>query len=146
MKLYRFQQTAAGGHWDLLSANADVNFYNINEDTASKKAKWHLEIGTDMDIAVTDQFSVDLAGKRVTVAAEGSDVYAVKFPSTATLHLFEQEYNHKLFENTYEMEYNAKNKDQVQLSSTCHLSTCVLTYCMLTLSLPTRSLPDLRLS
>lgn len=112
-KLYTFQQTAAGGHWDLLSASADVNFYNINEDTAGKKAKWHLEIGTDVDIPVSDQFSVDLAGKRVTVAAEGSDVYAVKFPSTATLHLFEQEYNHKLFENTYEMEYNVKNKDQV---------------------------------
>lgn len=115
------------------SPNADVNFYDINEDTAGKKAKWHLEIGTDVDIPVTDQFSVDFATKRVTVAAEGADVYALKFPSDATLRLFEQEYNSRLFENTYEMAYNAKNKDQVILQHKFML-TAMLPSCVVTLS------------
>ena len=124
MKSYKFQQTGTEGHWELLSANADVNFYDSNEDTAGKKAEWHLEIGTEVDVPVTDQFSLDLAGKRVTVAAEGADVYALKFPSTATLHLFEQEYNSRLFENTYAMQYNAKNKDQVLLQYTYRPLLC----------------------
>lgn len=117
LKLYRFQQNAAGGSWDLLSANADVNFYDINEDTSGKKAQWHLEIGTDVDVLVTDQFSVDLAGRRVTVAAESGEVYALKFPTPATLQQFEQEYNSKLFENTYQLAYNQKNKDTVSCGS-----------------------------
>ncbi|KAA6427924.1 hypothetical protein WJX79_002136 [Trebouxia sp. C0005] len=112
IKLFKFQQNAAGGQWDLYSANADTNFYDINEDSASKKKDWHLEIGSDIDLPVTDQFSVDAVGQRVTLAADTGAVYALKFPSTAAVQLFEQEYNSRLFENTFGVPFNAKNRDE----------------------------------
>ncbi len=116
VKLFKFQQkNAAGGQWELYSANADTNFYDINEDSASKKKDWHLEIGSDIDLPVTDQFSVDAVGQRVTLAAETGAVYALKFPSTAAVQLFEQEYNSRLFENTFGVPFNAKNRDEVIL-------------------------------
>ena len=115
IKLFRFQQNAAGGSWDLISANADTNFYDINEDSAGKKKEWHIEIGSDVDMLVTDQFSVDSAGKRVTLAADSGAVHALRFPSSAALSLFEQEYNSCLFENTYGLKNDAKNRDQVTL-------------------------------
>ena len=98
-----------------MSANADTNFYDINEDSAGKKKEWHVEIGSDVDLLVTDQFSVDAVGKRVTLAAETGAVYALRFPSSAALSLFEQEYNSYLFENTYGLKNDAKNRDQASL-------------------------------
>ena len=112
IKLYQFQQNAAGGSWELCSNNPDTNFYDINEDSAAKKKRWHLELGSDIDIAVTDQFSVDAATRRVTLASETA-VYALKFPSSVALQMFETEYNSRLFENTYGMKYDDKNRDQV---------------------------------
>lgn len=113
IKLFQFQQNAAGGSWELSSASADTNFYDINEDSAGKKKEWHVELGSDADLLVTDQFSVDGVSKRVTLAAETGAVYALRFPSSAALHHFEQEYNSKLFENTYGLKNDAKNRDQV---------------------------------
>ena len=113
VKLFQFQQDASGGSWQLSSATADTNFYDINEDSASKKKEWHLEIGSDVDLLVTDQFSVDSATQRVTLAADSGAVYALKFPSSAALQLFEQEYNSCLFENTYGLKNEAKNREQV---------------------------------
>ena len=114
VKLFQFQQDAAGGSWDLCSANADTNFYDINEDSAGKKKEWHVEVGSDVDLLVTDQFSVDAVSKRVTLAADTA-VYALRFPTSAALQLFEQEYNSRLFENTYGLKNDAKNRDQVMM-------------------------------
>ena len=113
VQLYRYQQNTAGGSWDPLSANADVTFYDVNRNTSEKEAQWHVEIGTDVDVLVTDQFSIDLDGMRVTVAAESGDVYALKFPTPATLEQFEQEYNSKRSENTHQLAYDKKTKDTV---------------------------------
>lgn len=89
-----------------------MNFYDINEDSAVKKKDWHLELGSDIDISVTDQFSVDAASQRVTLAADTA-VYALKFPTPAALQMFTTEYNSRLFENTYGMKYDDKSRDQV---------------------------------
>lgn len=123
IKLFHFQQNAAGGSWGLRSANADTNFYDINEDSASKKKDWHLEIGSDIDLPVTDQFSVDAVNHRVTLAAETGAVYALKFPSSAAVQLFEQEYNSRLFENTFGVPYTAKNRDEVTFVVLLYLQT-----------------------
>ncbi|KAL3144985.1 hypothetical protein ABBQ32_003489 [Trebouxia sp. C0010 RCD-2024] len=112
IRLFQFQQTAAGGSWELCSSNPDMNFYDINEDSAVKKKDWHLELGSDIDISVTDQFSVDAASQRVTLAADTA-VYALKFPTPAALQMFTTEYNSRLFENTYGMKYDDKSRDQV---------------------------------
>lgn len=96
----------------MCSGNPDLNFYDINEDSAAKKKEWHLELGSDIDIKVTDQFSVDATSKRVTLAADTA-VYALKFPTSAALAMFESEYNSRLFENTYGLKYDDKNRDQV---------------------------------
>ena len=136
IKLFKFQQNAAGGQWELYSANADTNFYDINEDSATKRKDWHLEIGSDIDLPVTDQFSVDAVGQRVTLAAETGAVYALKFPSTAAVQLFEQEYNSRLFENTFGVPFNAKNRDEVTLRLLLHRRTvldigCCIPLCIL---------------
>lgn len=120
IKLFKFQQNAAGGQWELYSANADTNFYDINEDSASKKKDWRLEIGSDIDLPVTDQFSVDAVGQRITLAADTGAVYALKFPSAAAVQLFEQDYNSRLFENTFGVPFNAKNRDEVILCLSLH--------------------------
>ena len=118
IRLFQFQQNAAGGSWELSSSNPDMNFYDINEDSAAKKKEWHLELGSDIDINVTDQFSVDATSKRVTLAADTA-VYALKFPTSAALQMFESEYNSRLFENTYGMKYDDKNRDQVMTMPKC---------------------------
>lgn len=133
VKLFKFQQNAAGGQWELYSANADTNFYDINEDSASKKKDWHLEIGSDIDLPVTDQFSVDAVGQRVTLAADSGAVYALKFPSTAAVQLFEQEYNSRLFENTFGVPFNAKNRDEVIVRLCLHRKTLLDMGCCISL-------------
>ena len=152
IKLFHFQQNAAGGSWGLHSANADTNFYDINEDSASKRKDWHLEIGSDIDLPVTDQFSVDAVNHRVTLAADTGAVYALKFPSSAAVQLFEQEYNSRLFENTFGVPYTAKNRDEVtvvvllclQIQQTCsrtkvsaHLLCIFAAHIVCTTSCPT---------
>lgn len=107
----------------MCSSNPDMNFYDINEDSAAKKKEWHLELGSDIDITVTDQFSVDTASKRVTLAA-ATAVYALKFPTSAALQMFESEYNSRLFENTYGMKYDDKNRDQVMIKQKCMHTLC----------------------
>lgn len=129
IRLFQFQQNAAGGSWELCSSNPDVNFYDINEDSAAKKKEWHLELGSDIDIIVTDQFSVDAASKRVTLAADTA-VYALKFPTSAALQMFETEYNSRLFENTYGMQLNDKSRDQV---TTAQMPAAKYTACLICL-------------
>ena len=136
IRLFQFQQNAAGGSWELCSGNPDLNFYDINEDSAAKKKEWHLELGSDIDIKVTDQFSVDATSKRVTLAADTA-VYALKFPTSAALAMFESEYNSRLFENTYGLKYDDKNRDQVapawnecsKQQALCQLVASSLTVC-----------------
>lgn len=112
-----------------------MNFYDINEDSAAKKKEWHLELGSDIEIVVSDQFSVDATSKRVTLAADTA-VYALKFPTSAALQMFESEYNSRLFENTYGMKYDDKNRDQViTVQSAC--SKCTPCACRLASSLAT---------
>ena len=118
IRLFEFQQNAAGGSWELCSSSPDLNFYDINEDSAAKKKEWHLELGSDIDITVSDQFSVDATSKRVTLAADTA-VYALRFPTSAALQMFESEYNSRLFENTYGMKYDDKNRDQVMTLQKC---------------------------
>lgn len=136
MASYRFQ-TAAGGHWDLHSADTDAYFYDIYKNTLGKMARWHLRIGASVDIPVTEHLSIELSTRRVTVAGT-ADVYALRFPSRATLQLFETEYRHKMLENTYELEYDSIFKDQAiqhtaqsMLQLACCICFCLLQYYLL---------------
>ena len=115
--MYKYKQGRTGGQWDLLSSSADVRFYDINQDTR-KKAEWHLEIGPDVDILVSDLYEVDETEKRVTLVAKGEDAYALKFPSLAKLEELGEKYKSKLFENIYKLPYNNQNKDKVNSATT----------------------------
>lgn len=101
----------------MLSSSATVHFYDINEDTG-KKAEWHLEVGTDVDMLVSELYEVDETEKRITLVAKGEVAYALKFPSLGLLQELGNHYKRKLFENIYKLPYNSKNKDKVNRTTT----------------------------
>ena len=110
----------------MLSPSAVVRFYDINADTR-KKAEWHLEIGTDVDVLVSNLYEVDETQMRVTFVAKGENAYALKFPSLANLHELGSLYKSKLFENIYKLPYNSANKDKVNRAAAtlqCAEYTC----------------------
>ncbi|KAK9818259.1 hypothetical protein WJX72_009697 [[Myrmecia] bisecta] len=113
-KLFKFikgETVAAGGSWDLYSANASYNFYDVNEDGASGKPKWYLEAGSEVEAEVSDNFSFEEQSRRVTFVANG--IWALKFATLADYRAFSSEYNDKLFQNTYGLENDQAGRDKV---------------------------------
>ena len=105
--LFKYHRSGNTANWELLTNVAHPNFYDLNEDSASDVPLWHLEIdesevdhpvGTDLRLTGSPE------EKRITFLA-GSEVYCLKFPTKETYAKFYQEFNHKLFENTYQTEY-----------------------------------------
>ena len=117
VKLYRYKQVRSGGQWDLLSTNSSLSFYDINEDTAGKKAEWQLELGKDVEVPVTNLFELDIPDMRVTLVANDKNAYTLKFPSIAKLQEFGNDYKGRLFENTYGLPSNSKNRDKVSTAT-----------------------------
>lgn len=87
------------------------SFYDANEDTASAKPQWFLEAG-DLEVEVTDKFSFEQTSKRATFAG-ASGIWALRFPTLRSFNHFVDEYNSKLFENTYGLSNNEDNRETV---------------------------------
>ena len=66
----------------------------------------------DIEAEVTDNFSFDVATRRVTfVAPDG--IWALRFGTAAKYSDFVMQYNSKLFENTYGVENDEVNRGKV---------------------------------
>ena len=72
----------------------------------------------DVETEVTDNFSFDVATRRVTlVAVDG--IYALRFGTAAKYSDFVARYNSTLFENTYGMENDEANRGKVGTALRC---------------------------
>ena len=111
-KLYKFLLDS--NSWDVESDNVTYNFYNINEDAATEPTKWYLE-AAQLDTPVTDQFTCEVNQRRCTIAAADGGVYAFKFPSAAACQAFVNQYNDKLFENTYGVPNDEQQRGKVRV-------------------------------
>ena len=105
----------------LHSANANVSFHNVQEDTAGSVANWHFQIGESVSIPVTEHYSFNYANQTVSLTSEGADVYALKFPSTATWQLFEKETQEKLLDNNRKAGPDSRNRKQAISDAQCLL-------------------------
>lgn len=87
---------------------AHPNFYNLNEDTSEGDVLWYLEMDeSDVDHPVSTDLKLTSSPSefRVTFIA-GGEVYSLQFPSKEAHVAFYNEFNVKLFENTYGMEHD----------------------------------------
>lgn len=62
---------------------------------------------------VTEEFSADLASKRIVLSAQDGSIWALRFPGEAQFHGFVNKYNGYLFTNTYGVDNDAINRDKV---------------------------------
>jgi len=99
IKLFRFNNTAGAGAWELQATAVSPHFFNANEDAAASAARWCLEAG-EAEAEVTDQFSLEPGGRRVIFRGEAA-IWALLFPSDAAFRAFTEQYNDRLFANTY---------------------------------------------
>ncbi len=104
IKLFRFNSTASAGAWELQAIAVSPHFFNANEDAAASAARWCLEAG-EAEAEVTDQFSLEPGGRRVIFRGEAA-IWALPFPSDAAFRAFTEQYNDRLFANTYGVDNN----------------------------------------
>lgn len=110
-RLFKFSPNSKGDSWELYAASVSPNFYDANEDAASAKPHWFLEAG-ELEVEVSDKFAFEEASKRATFAAPGG-IWALRFPSLPAFRAFVNEYNSKLFENTYKLTSDDANHEKV---------------------------------
>jgi hypothetical protein len=107
-KLFRLVQ---GQGFQVESAGVQPHFFDINEDTPSVPRQWCLEVG-DVETDVSDNFAFDQAARRVTfVSPDG--IWAVRFGNAAQYAAFTEQYNDKLFENTFKVDNDEANRAKV---------------------------------
>jgi hypothetical protein len=109
IKLYRFDDSS--NLWALEAASVNPHFYNVNEDSASAKPKWYIEVA-DAEIEVSDQFNFEESGLRVIF--QGEAIWALRFPNAQSYQDFHNLYNDKLFENTFGLENDEANRQKVK--------------------------------
>ena len=110
-RLYRF----TGAAWQLYSASARPTFFDAAKegggggesdddgDDDRTGPRWHLDAG-GVTTPVTDEYAADAGERRVTLAAPGGrGVWALKFGDGPAFRAFLDEYDARLFENTYGM-------------------------------------------
>jgi hypothetical protein len=112
IKLFRFNNTAGAGAWELQATAVSPHFFNANEDAAASAARWCLEAG-EAEAEVTDQFSLEPGGRRVIFRGETS-IWALLFPSDAAFKAFTEQYNDRLFANTYGVDNDEDNRAKVR--------------------------------
>ncbi len=116
VRLYKFNPKKKGiDSWELYAATVTPTFYDANEDSASGGAQWFLEAG-ELEVEVSDKFSFEESSKRATFAGE-SGIWALRFPSQQTFTSFVNQYNSKLFENTYKLSNDESNREKVCAAS-----------------------------
>ena len=129
IKLFRFNDEGGAGAWELHAPAVTPHFFDANEDAASAQPKWHLE-ADEAEAEVTDQFSLELGGRRVIFRGSGA-IWALLFPSDAAFRAFTDQYNDRLFANTYGVDNDednrAKARPQLQgFASKLSFSKCML--------------------
>lgn len=100
-----------------MSSSASPRFYDANEDAGTAKASWWLEAG-EAEALVSDQFNFEEVALRVIFQAD-SGIWALRFPDTNAYSVFHNQYNSKLFENTFGMENDAIHREKVRGSGLC---------------------------
>ncbi len=130
IRLYKFNPKKKGiESWELYAASVIPNFYDANEDSASGSSQWFLEAG-DLEVDVSDKFNFEESSKRATFAGE-SGIWALRFPSQQAFNAFVDQYNAKLFENTYKLSNDKSNREKVRhfpgLHRTCPLLELLFT-------------------
>ena len=112
IRLYKFNPKKKGiDSWELYAATVTPTFYDANEDSASGSPQWFLEAG-ELEVEVSDKFNFEESSKRATFAGE-SGIWALRFPSQQTFGIFVNQYNSKLFENTYKLSNDESNREKV---------------------------------
>ena len=116
VRLYKFNPKKKGiDSWELYAATVTPTFYDAKEDSASGSSQWFLEAG-ELEVEVSDKFSFEESSKRATFAGE-SGIWALRFPSQQTFTAFVNQYNSKLFENTYKLSNDESNREKVCAAS-----------------------------
>ena len=112
IRLYKFNPKKKGSEsWELYAATVTPSFYDVNEDSASGNSQWFLEAG-ELEVEVSDKFSFEESSRRATFAGE-TGIWALKFPSQQAFMAFVNQYNSKLFENTYKLSMDDSNREKV---------------------------------
>ena len=112
IRLYKFNAIKKGSDsWELYAATVTPTFYDANEDSASGSSQWFLEAG-ELEVEVSDKFSFEASSKRATFAGE-TGIWALRFPSQQAFDAFVNQYNSKLFENTYKLSNDESNREKV---------------------------------
>lgn len=104
IKLFQFIGT--DGHWEFISNDARINFYNANEDAAKKDPEWHLEVEGAQeapDVLIDDTFEFQINELRCVFVGADS-VWGLQFPTTTSFASFSQQYNNAVFANTFKIE------------------------------------------
>jgi len=115
VRLYKFQRMGNSASWNLESNVAHPNFYNLNEDSASSSALWYMELDeseVDHPVSADLKLTGSANERRVTFIA-GEEVYALKFPTKEAYVEFYEQFNAKLFENTYGMEHDEETEAKI---------------------------------
>ena len=113
-RVYRWNNN--GQQWDPhRSSDAETKFYNsIDEDETASQSRWllHLQAG-DIDTELTHRFEYASTVRRFRLLDESNKSWALAFPSLQSLHKFVAQWEEKLFENTYQLQYCAENAERV---------------------------------
>ena len=111
-RLFKFTPNSKGDSWELHAASVSPNFYDANEDAASAQPHWFLEAG-ELEVEVSDKFAFEDTNKRATFSAP-SGIWALRFPGLPAFRAFVNEYNSRLFENTYKLTSDDANREKVR--------------------------------
>ena len=112
IRLYKFNANKKGSDsWELYAAAVTPTFYDANEDSASGSSQWFLEAG-ELEVEVSDKFRFEASSKRATFAGE-TGIWALRSPSQEAFDAFVNQYNSKLFENTYKLSNDESNREKV---------------------------------
>ncbi len=123
IRLYKFNPKKKGiDSWELYAATVTPTFYDANEDSASDSPQWFLEAG-ELEVEVSDKFNFEESSKRATFAGE-SGIWALRYPSQQSFSTFVNQYNSKLFENTYKLSNDASNREKVCCPSILTVPPC----------------------
>lgn len=112
IKLYKYVVAGQQGQWQLLSANAQPEFIDGNEDNGKKKAEWFLVIDSgDIEVRADGSLKYDSStkDKRITFHAAGF-IWAMRFPSEEVTRTFIHELDDKIFFNTFGVENDSQGR------------------------------------
>jgi hypothetical protein len=112
ISLYKFVSSGTTGQWKMMSANAQPEFFDANEDNSKKKADWFMAIDSgDIEVRVDNALKYDssVRDKRITFHAGGA-IWAMRFPSPEAAKVFLQELEDHMFFNIYGLDNDEQGR------------------------------------